>query len=104
MRVLRGRRPQGRPDLHEHGASGGTTALCRRHLISEQALDRWKRKDGGLQVNEAKRLRTLVWCTERRAGVIGFWLAFSAVITIVRQLVLEGWLRYCCGTRPQRRP
>ncbi len=48
--------------------------------------------------------RTLVWCTERRAGVIGFWLAFSAVITIVRQLVLEGWLRYRCGTRPQRRP
>lgn len=31
-------------------------------------------------------------------------LAFSAVIIIVRQLVLEGWLRYRCGTRPQRRP
>ena len=31
-------------------------------------------------------------------------LAFSAVITIVRQLVLEGWLPYRRGTRPQRRP
>lgn len=31
-------------------------------------------------------------------------LAFSAVITIVRQFVLEGWLHYRCGTRPQRRP
>jgi IS5 family transposase len=47
---------------------------------------------------------TLVWCTERRARVIAFWLAVSAVIIIVRRLVREGWTRYRCDDRPTRKP
>lgn len=38
--------------------------------------------------------KKLVWCTERRETVIAFWLAFSAVVIIVRRLVREGWTRY----------
>ena len=45
--------------LKEHEAGGGTGALCRRHGISEQTFYRWKQKYGGLQVSEAKRLKTL---------------------------------------------
>lgn len=45
--------------VKEHDAGEGTTTLCRRHGISEQTLYRWKRKYGGLQVSEARRLRTL---------------------------------------------
>ncbi len=45
--------------LKEHEAGAGTTALCRRHGICAQTLYRWKHKYGGLQVNEAKRLKAL---------------------------------------------
>lgn len=48
--------------------------------------------------------KKLVWCTERREPVIDFWLAFSAVIIIVRRLVREGWTRYRWEGRPRRRP
>jgi transposase len=46
----------------------------------------------------------LVWCTERRGGVIAFWLAFSAVIITVGRLVREAWVRYRWDDRPRRRP
>ncbi len=45
--------------LKEAEAGGKTTELCRRHGISEQAFYRWKAKYGGLEVNEARRLRQL---------------------------------------------
>jgi putative transposase len=45
--------------LQEHTAGAEVGALCRRHGISEQTLYRWKRKYGGLEVGEAKRLRAL---------------------------------------------
>jgi putative transposase len=33
--------------------------LCRKHGITEQTYYRWRNAYGGLEVNEAKRLRTL---------------------------------------------
>jgi putative transposase len=33
--------------------------ICRKHGITEQTYYRWRRAYGGLQVDEAKRLRTL---------------------------------------------
>lgn len=48
--------------------------------------------------------KKLVWCTERRAAVVSFWIAFSAVIVIVGRLVREAWIRYRWETRPRRRP
>jgi putative transposase len=35
------------------------TDVCRRHAISEQTYFRWKREYGGLDVNEARRLKML---------------------------------------------
>jgi hypothetical protein len=48
--------------------------------------------------------KKLVWCTERRAAVVAFWIAFSAVIIIVGRLVREAWVRYRWDTCTARRP
>jgi len=48
--------------------------------------------------------KKLVWCTERRVVVIGFWLAFAAVLITVGRLVREGWRRYRWDDRPHRKP
>jgi transposase len=48
--------------------------------------------------------KKLVWCTERRARVIDFWMAFSSVVIIVGRLVREAWTRFRWNGRPLRRP
>jgi transposase len=65
------------------------------------ASQRWPVERTNAWTNAHKKL---VWCTERRARVIDFWLAFSAVIIIVRRLVREGWRRYRWDKRPARKP
>lgn len=65
------------------------------------ASQRWPGERTNAWTNAHKKL---VWCTERRRCVIDFWLAFSAVIVIVRRLVREGWMRYRWDGRPARQP
>ena len=48
--------------------------------------------------------KKLVWCTERVGRVIDFWVAFSAVVIVVRRLIREGWSRYRWEGRPRRQP
>jgi putative transposase len=45
--------------LKEHEAGARTGVLCRQHGISEQTFYRWKRVYGGLEVNQARRLKAL---------------------------------------------
>lgn len=45
--------------LKEHEAGMKVAEVCRRHGISQPTLYTWKSKYGGLEVSEAKRLRTL---------------------------------------------
>jgi hypothetical protein len=47
--------------------------------------------------------KKLVWCTERRARVVDFWMAFSNVVIIVGRLVRKVWKRYRWDGRPLRR-
>ena len=45
--------------LREHEAGAKTADLARKHGISEATLYNWKSKFGGLDVSEARRLRSL---------------------------------------------
>jgi putative transposase len=45
--------------LHEWDAGAKVPDLVRRHGVTEQTLSRWKKKYGGLQGTEAKRLTAL---------------------------------------------
>jgi putative transposase len=45
--------------LREHEAGAATVDVCRKHGISSATFYKWKAKYGGLEVSEAKRLRSL---------------------------------------------
>jgi putative transposase len=45
--------------LREHEAGTATGDLCRKHGISSATFYKWKAKYGGLEVSEARRLRSL---------------------------------------------
>lgn len=45
--------------LKEAEAGKKTSDLCRQHGITEQTFYRWKAKYGGMELSDAKRLKTL---------------------------------------------
>ncbi len=45
--------------LQEHAAGAKVAELLRRHGISRETLYKWRRKYGGLKVDEARRLKSL---------------------------------------------
>ncbi len=45
--------------LREHEAGAQTEEVCRRHGISGATFYKWKSKYGGLDVSEARRLKSL---------------------------------------------
>jgi putative transposase len=45
--------------LQEAEAGASTQELCRRHGISRETFYRWRRKYGGLEVDEARRLKQM---------------------------------------------
>ena len=45
--------------LQEHAAGAKISDLVRRHGISRETFNRWRKKFGGLQVEDTKRLKAL---------------------------------------------
>jgi putative transposase len=45
--------------LRQHQAGAKPADLCRQHGVSEATLYNWRSRSGGMQVSDAKRLRSL---------------------------------------------
>jgi len=45
--------------LREHEAGAKTEEVCRRHGISNAPFYKWKAKYGGMEISEARRLKSL---------------------------------------------
>lgn len=45
--------------LKEHEAGAMISELCRRHGISDNTFHRWRRKYGGMEIPDARRLKQL---------------------------------------------
>jgi putative transposase len=56
--------------LKEHEAGVSVADLCRKHGVSDASIYKWKAKFGGLEVSEAKRLKTL---EDEKRGWNGCW-------------------------------
>jgi len=74
--------------LREHEAGAKTADLARKHGVSDATLYNWKAKFGGLDVSEAKRLRTL----EDENGKLKRLLADSMLdASALRELLAKKW-------------
>jgi putative transposase len=74
--------------LKEQEAGAVTADVCRRHGISEATFYKWKAKFGGLEVTEAKRLRTL----EEENGKLKKLLAEAILdIAVLKDISSKKW-------------
>ena len=69
-------------------AAGNIRSVCTEHNISEQTFYRWRRKYGGMEISEAKKLREL----ERENGELKKMVAEQALdIRMLRDLNSKKW-------------
>ena len=74
--------------LKEQESGAVTADVCRRHGISEATFYKWKAKFGGLEVSEAKRLRTL----EEENGKLNKLLAEAMLdIAVLKDISSKKW-------------
>jgi putative transposase len=74
--------------LKEQESGAVTADVCRRHGISEATFYKWKAKFGGLEVSEAKRLRTL----EEENGKLKKLLAEAMLdIAVLKEISSKKW-------------
>ena len=69
-------------------AAGNIRGVCREHNITEQTFYRWRRKYGGMDVSEAKKLREL----ERENAELKRMVAEQALdIRMLKDLNAKKW-------------
>jgi putative transposase len=69
-------------------AAGSIREACREHNVTEQTFYRWRRKYGGMEVSEAKKLREL----ERENAELKRMVAEQALdIRMLRDLNSKEW-------------
>ena len=76
--------------LKEQETRGKTAEVCRRHGISPATLYNWKAKFGGMEVLEARRLRSL----EAENGKLKKLLAETMLDNaMLKEIATKKWLR-----------
>ena len=69
-------------------AAGSIREVCREHNVTEQTFYRWRRKYGGMEVSEAKKLREL----ERENSELKRMVAEQALdIRMLKDLNSKKW-------------
>lgn len=75
-------------EILREGTSGGVREVCRRHGVAEKTYYRWKAQYGGLQANEATRLKALEEENRRLKRIV----ADQAVnIPVLKDVVGKEW-------------
>ena len=74
--------------VKEQEAGSKTVDVCRKHGISDATFYKWKAKYGGLEVSEAKRLRTLEDENTRLKKLLADVMLDNAVL---KELVGKKW-------------
>ena len=74
--------------LKEQEAGMPTAEVCRRHGISSATFYKWKSKFGGLEVSDARRLRTLEQENSRRKKLLAEAMLDNVVL---KDLASKKW-------------
>ena len=74
--------------VKEQEAGAATADVCRRHGISGATFYKWKAKFGGLEVTEAKRLRTL---EEENAKLKKLLAEAMLDIAVLKDIAAKKW-------------
>ena len=83
--------------MHEAGAA--TVDVCRKHRISSATFYKWKAKYGGLEVSDAKRLRSLEDENRRLKKLLAEAMLDNAML---KDIATRQWRRPQPGERPRR--
>ena len=76
--------------VKEQEAGMATAEVCRRHGISSATFSKWKAKYGGLEVSEAKRLRSL---EDENAKLKKLLAEAMLDIAVLKDISSKKWLR-----------
>jgi putative transposase len=74
--------------LKEHQAGLSPTELCRKHGISDATFYTWRKKYGGMEVSDARRLKAL----EEENGKLKKLLAESMIdVSTLREMLVQNF-------------
>ena len=74
--------------LNEAEAGAKTDDLCRRHGISQATFYAWRKKFGGMQPNEAKRLKDLEAENAKLKKIVADQMLH---LTAMKELLAKNW-------------
>ncbi len=85
--------------LREHEAGAKAPDICRRHGISDGTFYKWKAKYGGLEVSEARRLKSLEDENRRLKKLLAEAMLDNAALKTCSEKTAEA-----CGATPRGEP